>query len=234
MATVDDKRSAAQQRAAELKAKAAREEKRRRVIAVVVTVVVALGAIGAIVALAVSRGGDENAPAAEGPELPEPNTGMPPWALPENTEAAVEKAGLEILGREYFDYHPHTYLEIVNHGEPVQVPANIGIDVNARALSALHTHTDDGTIHVEAAEEGVFTIGQLFAEWNVRLTEDCVGGLCADEDNDLLFFVNGEPYDGDPNDIRIENHKDVSIAYVEAGADFEPTRRDWDAWEGTQ
>lgn len=45
-------------------------------------------------------------------------------------------------------YHPH--LRIIINGNEVPVPANIGVDPATGAMSALHTHETDGTIHIEA------------------------------------------------------------------------------------
>lgn len=73
-------------------------------------------------------------------------------------------------------YHPQVQVNIGD--QPVPVPANIGVDPATGAMSAVHTHTVDGTIHIEAATSGeVFTLGQLFIQWGVRLSSTHIGGV---------------------------------------------------------
>jgi hypothetical protein len=49
------------------------------------------------------------------------------------------------------------------------MPANIGVEPITGAMSALHTHETDGTIHIEADTKGeLFTQGQLFTQWGVN------------------------------------------------------------------
>ena len=80
--------------------------------------------------------------------------------------------------------HYHPQLRIVIDGSDVPVPPNIGVDPTTGAMSALHTHEGDGTIHIEADTEGeVFTLGQFFTEWGVKLTPDQIGGVQAGPDN---------------------------------------------------
>lgn len=97
-------------------------------------------------------------------------------------------------------YHPH--LRIVANGDDVPVPANIGVDVTSGAMSALHTHESDGTIHIKADTKGeVFTLGQLFTQWGVSLGVDHVGGGRGQDKIEVT--INGEPYTGTPMDLEL-------------------------------
>src|SRR2546426_12626424 len=63
-------------------------------------------------------------------------------------------------------YHWHTQLTITSGGNPVPIPANIGI--TATCLEVLHTHDTSGLIHIEPdiSEQGrVDTIGGFFVVW---------------------------------------------------------------------
>jgi len=61
-------------------------------------------------------------------------------------------------------FHIHPVLEIVVNGERVSIPPNIGIQKTC--MTALHTHTPDGLIHVESPEKRDFTLADFFAVWN--------------------------------------------------------------------
>lgn len=93
-------------------------------------------------------------------------TSMPPWPAPvDDVPARVAAAGLD-LGPMGTAEHYHPHLRILANGTEVPVPPNIGVDPATGAMSAVHTHEADGTIHIEAATAGeVFTLGQLFTEW---------------------------------------------------------------------
>ena len=53
-------------------------------------------------------------------------------------------------------------------------------------------------------------LGQLFAEWGVRLTATCVGGYCAPQ-TPVLFYVDGHKRTGDPATIRLVKHEEIAI-----------------------
>ena len=100
--------------------------------------------------------------------------------------------------------HYHPRLRIVIGGEEVMVPANIGVDPDTGAMSAVHTHETDGTIHIEADTTGeVFTLGQLFTQWGVKLTRTQIGGVRAEPGQMVTLTSNGTPVDGDPMDLRL-------------------------------
>jgi hypothetical protein len=107
-------------------------------------------------------------------------------------------------------YHPH--LRIVVDGRDVQVPGNIGVDPATGAMSALHTHEPDGTIHIEAHTVGqVFTLGQLFVQWGVELTPTQIGGVHATDDRRLIVTSNGVPVAGDPMELRFQPDQRIEL-----------------------
>jgi hypothetical protein len=70
---------------------------------------------------------------------------------PAATRQAIGESGTEAVGcsqMEQLAYHVHAHLAIFIEGQPVTVPANIGI--HATCIAWLHTHATDGVIHVEA------------------------------------------------------------------------------------
>jgi hypothetical protein len=90
-----------------------------------------------------------------------------PWPAPDDTASGVTAAGLD-LGPMGTAEHYHPHVRIIIDGVDVPVAANIGVDRTTGAMSALHTHESDGSIHIERDRLGdVFTLSQLFTEWGV-------------------------------------------------------------------
>lgn len=145
----------------------------------------------------------------------------PPWALPTDSIRRIEAAGLT-LGRMGMADHYHVHLDILIDGQSVPSLANIGIDPTTGQMSAVHTHSADGIIHIEAGtKDQPFTLGQLFTEWNVRLTADRIGSLPADNTNTLTAYVNGRKVDGNPAMIRLAPHQELAIVYGPRNAKVE-------------
>ena len=132
------------------------------------------------------------------------STSMPPWPAPTDVPARVASAGLD-LGPMGVAEHYHPQLRIIMDGNDVPVPANIGVDPATGAMSAVHTHETDGTIHIEADTAGeTFTLGQLFTQWGVTLTSTQIGGVTAKDGQQMIVTSNGVPVAGDPKDLRLE------------------------------
>jgi len=63
-------------------------------------------------------------------------------------------------------YHWHTQLTIVSAGNPVTIPADIGISFTC--MQILHTHDTSGLIHIEPdtpEQARVYTVGDFFNVW---------------------------------------------------------------------
>ena len=172
-------------RVQEPRAQTARAERRSKAIRI--GGIAAVGAIGiAIIAVAALSGGHDPAaaqPAGSG-ELPRPpvaaGVGMTPGPFPRIRVTLGEQAGLRALNTEGEALHFHPHLDVIVNGKPVTVPADIGIDETGGRLSELHTHNTSGVLHVEAPDtDRRYVLGQLFAEWNVRLDAAHLGGLTA-------------------------------------------------------
>jgi hypothetical protein len=148
-------------------------------------------------------------------------TTNPPWDAPADASAAVAAAGVAMLGAEGNAVHIHTHLDVIINGSPVQVPADIGVDEAHGKISPLHSHDTTGVIHVESpTKPATFTLGQFFAEWQVSLGADHVGGLVADTTHHLKAYVNGQPYAGNPADIVLAAHDEIALVY---GTDAQQT-----------
>jgi hypothetical protein len=141
-------------------------------------------------------------------------TTNPPWGAPADPSAAAAAAGLPMLGAEGTALHIHAHLDVIADGTPVEVPADIGIDVPAQKISPLHTHDTTGVIHVESpTKSATFTLGQFFDEWQVSLSPDHIGGLTTDGTHQLKVYVNGKVQSGDPTKIVLAAHDEIAIVY---------------------
>jgi hypothetical protein len=167
------------------------------------------------------------------PPAPELTKGAPPWPAPPNPIALTKKAGLVPEKREFLEYHVHAHLDIFVNGQPVGVPAGIGINIKDPAvkhspaddgtmgyggidlcatpcISPLHTHIDDGILHTETKTVKPNRLGQFFIEWNVPFSKTRVGGY-SEPKAAIAFFVNGTRYTGDPRDIELANLTEIAI-----------------------
>ncbi len=140
-------------------------------------------------------------------------TTPPPWDVPADEVTYITAAGLPPMNAEAVDVHYHAHLDILDDGQAVPVAAGIGIDEARQRISPLHVHDETGVVHIESPKQDKFTLGQLFTEWNVRLTRDCVGGLCAGAGKRLAVYVDGKPYTGDPRAIVFAAHQEIALVY---------------------
>jgi hypothetical protein len=133
------------------------------------------------------------------------------WPAPADASAAAEKAGLPMLSREMLDVHYHAHLDVVVANSRVTVPANIGIDVKKKTITALHTHDTSGIIHIESAEDIPFTLGQFFTEWGQPLTSSQVGRVAVPSGSELRVYLNGQLLEGDPMKIKLSAHDEIVV-----------------------
>ncbi len=178
---------------------------RRRLIPVALLAVLV---IVAGLAAWLSAGGP--AAATPGPE------GVPVQPVPAlaaagaRTGAPVDGITCRGIGDETVTYHVHTMVTLYVDGRPERLPAGIGItspavttgsgastfvDVGLHdCLYWLHTHANDGIVHIEAPRHGTFTLGELFAVWGQPLSPTRVGPA----HGAVVVFVNGHRQAGAP------------------------------------
>jgi len=108
--------------------------------------------------------------------------------------------------------HYHPRLRIFIRGTEVPVAPNIGVDPTTGAMSAVHTHEGDGTIHIEAARKGeVFTLGQVFTQWGVPLSSTQIGSVRAYEGEKVTATSNGVPVKGDLQQLRMRPEQQIEL-----------------------
>lgn len=203
------------ERSEAIKKEYARAERRRRlmflgVLGTVVAVLVVLAAFGIrniSKEADTKQAADLKSASGQGAESP------PPWPLPADVPTRVEAAGLEV-GAEATGEHFHAHVDVLVDGKPVPVPVNLGVDPGSGGMSPLHTHSPDGLIHVEAESKGkTYTLGQLFTQWNVRLSSKQIGSLTTGSGNTLSAYVDGKKVDGDPAMIELADRQQIALVY---------------------
>lgn len=107
--------------------------------------------------------------------------------------------------------HVHAHLQLFNHGRSVGVPGQIGIPEGAGCLYWVHTHSDDGIIHIEAPVARTFTLGDFFDVWGRDLNRSRAAGVRAPAGRRLRVTVNGKLWTKDPRSIPLRDREEIVI-----------------------
>ncbi len=131
---------------------------------------------------------------------------MVPSSSVDPTTAESENSILErtISSHNSLRQHFHPEIKITVDGEPVKIPANVG--VSGGTFRYMHTHDDSGKIHVESPSNHIFTIGDFFTIWGKEFTSECVDTNCGK----IVVSVNGDVIDS-PTDYILEEDDKVLI-----------------------
>ncbi|WP_144708547.1 hypothetical protein [Dermacoccus nishinomiyaensis] len=98
---------------------------RRLITGAAIAVVVLAVAAGAVVIASLQGGGSDG---PTGGAAAAGRRDLPPWSLPANTSDAAKAVGLRVGPMEGTAAHFHSHLDISVNGQPIAVPANIGVD----------------------------------------------------------------------------------------------------------
>ncbi|MFE3503221.1 hypothetical protein ACFXPX_28030 [Kitasatospora sp. NPDC059146] len=219
-------------RVAALRAAEVRHARTRRWLVSGLVVLVVLAVVG-VIAVVIADNQGSSAPSgvpAHPRTTAEGRTTPPPWDAPADAAAAVKAAGLPMLGAEGTALHIHTHLDVYADGQPVTVPALVGIDESAQRISPLHTHDTSGVVHIESPVAADFTLGQFLTEWQVSASADHLGGLRTDATHALTAYVDGKAVGGDPAAIVLHAHDEIALVYgtaAENAAVKVPSGYDW-------
>jgi zinc-ribbon domain len=125
--------------------------------------------------------------------------------------------------------HLHVHLAIFVNGEEQQVPFGIGIGqpwqvtdsdegpfvTDGACFYWIHTHTEDGIVHIESPVRRRFTLGDFFAIWQVPLSGTQVGNA----QGQVITYVNGQRNNTNPPDIPLLPHARIQLC---VGGDVPP------------
>lgn len=191
---------------------------RNRTIGIIVAVVIVAAAIGGVVLLG-GNSTDQGAQSSAVTSIPPPDTlpgilkTAPPWS--NNTDqlpARLAALDLPELSDTAGALHHHIQMYIYVDGNPVVIPANIGL--SNQAASPLHTHDDTGLVHVESADPNFQPVlGQFMDVWGPYFTNTCLGDQCNEGNKQLRVFLNGQQYVGDPTLMPLTDLTAVVITF---------------------
>jgi hypothetical protein len=143
-------------------------------------------------------------------------TTPPPWQ-PEYAHLAQRLQSMGLPGLNENIFHIHSLVHVYVNGKPVTVPANIGLNDSTGPFSSLHTHDTSGIIHMEADRTYPFTIGQLFAVWGVKFSDQQLGPYQTKGNQKLGVYVDGKRV-GDPVNYVMREHDNIVVGYGKPGS----------------
>jgi hypothetical protein len=126
-------------------------------------------------------------------------------------------------------FHIHVHLAVFFDTEEQLVPFGVGIGqpwqvseseegpfvTDGACFYWIHTHTEDGVIHIESPVRRPFTLGDFFAVWQQPLSATQVGP----KQGQVIAYVNGQRDSTNPSDIRLLAHQRIQL---NVGADVPP------------
>lgn len=200
-----------------------------------VALVLVLGGVLAIISSGSGKKtGTTVAAGTLGPEKIPYESGTP-LAEPSSSVTGQTLNGVVCGSTEELAYHIHSRLTIYVDGVLKPVPAGIGIvkpvtqGTGATAFTGaaqggcyywLHTHAQDGILHVESPTSKLYPLSDAFAIWGLPLSSTQVGPA----KGTVIAYVNGKKFTADPQTITLQSHEDIQL---DVGKDVPPVTIDW-------
>jgi hypothetical protein len=175
-----------------------------------------------------SQPGPEGIPLEQGSQLAPASS-----TSPGNAVDGIQCAPIEQLA-----YHIHAHLQVYVNGQPRALPGAIGLLSPVPQQTAagpfygaqrcyywLHTHTNDGVIHIESPTRRIYTLGNFFNEWRQPLS----AGQVASATGAVTAFINGKRWTGSPASIPLNPHAAIQLDVGSPVVPFQPV-----SFAGTQ
>src|SRR3989344_3931108 len=108
-------------------------------------------------------------------------------------------------------YHIHPHLTIKINGEEQSIPTNIG---SIPCHLPLHTHDNDGVIHIENAFQFDATLSQFFAIWKKTFNSQQIMDYMVDDTHELIMTVDGQ-LSSEYENLILKDKQDIVIEYRE-------------------
>jgi hypothetical protein len=169
--------------------------------------VTAIGVAVAMVAACGATANPGNSPTATGPTPPPPVLSAPVSATV--TGQRIDGITCDASAPQLV-IHVHAHLAVFVDGAARAVPKNIGILPSVGGSPCtywLHSHDDDGIMHVESPVTRSFTLGNYFDVWGLQLDSSHVGPAAGA----VIAYVNGQPFTGDVRTIALAAHAVVQL-----------------------
>jgi hypothetical protein len=133
------------------------------------------------------------------------------------TEQVVNSAyppvdGIYCDALEQTAYHIHAHLTIYINGKQVAIPQGIGIASDQSCLYWLHTHTNDGVVHIEFPKLGNPTLGNFLDIWGQSFNSLGFQNELASSAG-WTVYVDGKQVTENFNKLVLQPHQVITIAY---------------------
>lgn len=200
--------------------------------AIPVALLLVLGAGSAIGAWASSSAGPSSSPGPEGVRVYDVANLAPASTTVGGT--SVGAVTCQTQAKEVVKYHIHIYVSVYVDGRRLRIPAGVGMtqpssiahystgpyyDVGLyNCLYWIHTHVNDGVVHVEAPTKRAFTLGQFFDVWGQPLG----AGQAGPARGPVVVFENGQRLTGDPRSTPLMPHGVIQIDVGSPVVAFQP------------
>lgn len=132
-------------------------------------------------------------------------TAAPPWDAPRDAVSYIDASGLEQrpLGESTDPWIVELIVRV--DGEPVDIPAMIGIDRLRAKQAVVHTHEAGGDVWLEGPDNDQATLSHFFTLWGVEFDGECLAERC-----NVEVLVDGEPA-SDPASVQFRGHKVIEV-----------------------
>jgi protein-disulfide isomerase len=122
--------------------------------------------------------------------------------------------GISCDKAEHFDFHGHSHLDIFVDGKSIAVPGNVGI-LPSNCIYWIHTHSGDGVIHIEAPDNRLMTIGQLFDIWKetASLAQSFPEVPTKTHASSPVVYISGKQAEGDYRDAKIYPNTEIVVVF---------------------
>jgi hypothetical protein len=117
-------------------------------------------------------------------------------------------------------YHHHVHLTIFVNGKQMQIPFGIGIPGavvsgsgtqasvgNGSCFYWLHTHADDGIIHIESPTSTTYSLGDFFDIWGQPLSNNQIGPA----KGKVVVMYNGKRFIGNPRTVPLNELAQIQL-----------------------
>ena len=127
-------------------------------------------------------------------------------------------SGISCDSAEQNGYHIHVHFKIYINGKELTIPTGIGIPTDNTCLYWMHTHTDDGIIHIEAPQK----LHNLALDDFMTLWQQGFATLNFPQEmmqaSGWQIFVNGKPFNGvvkSPllTEVTLQPHDAITMEY---------------------
>jgi hypothetical protein len=190
------------------------KQKRKRRLRILIGLGVVV--VAAIVAFAVLSGGSEPKKPIE---VDQAKAQVTPGPWNTGSEGLAERAkALGLPDPSDTVFHIHAQLSIYTNGKKQTIPQNVGIEPDSEFITSLHTHDQEGVIHMEAVQPYPFKLGQFFAVWNVPFSTTQLGAYRPGKGLVLQTWVNGKQLKTDPTQYVMKAHDKIVIGFGKPGS----------------